>query len=510
VTDDGIALAPRTGESFDLFCDGQHVWSFTPSGNPAHERFVPWPPPMRPYLDGVARFRVEGADGVLYDRETRFGSGGNRIAFRDRAGVPVMIDKWGLIQRPFTGRGHGVVEQMVEVTLDITRILAEECGVHCWVAFGTLLGAAREGAVIGHDSDIDLAYLSDEPTPAAMAVQMFAMARALRRHGMRVLVKNGSFLTVLFSAPDGAAASIDIYTCFYVGDLLHESATVRDRVPRSAIEPLGTILLEGRQVPAPADPEALLVASYGPGWRTPDPSFRHAPGPEVTRRFDGWFGSLMRNRRDWERTLRERRADIGLKPSLFARWAAHRLPSGVPVVEVGSGTGADALELARRGWPVTAVDYARGLQRAAAGRARREGLPVTFEAMNLYDLRDVLTLGALVARRHPGPRALLARGVFGAVDVDGEEAFWLLASMLLRRGGTALLEFERDLPGRPRTAGRGFAKRYPVLSERVEEQARAAGASEVRLELPAARAAAGAPLVRLTARWHPSHQEDPR
>lgn len=494
----GLTLHVGTGDTelaLDVYCDDQHVWSATVPEDSEAPVFVAWPRPMRPFLDGVAVFRIQAGDEVLYDQETRFGAGDGRIAFRDRSGIPIMIDKWGLIQRPFTGRGRGVIEQMVEVTEEIIAILAEECDVHAWIAFGTLLGAARSGEVIGHDSDVDLAYVSRQPTPAAMAVEMFDMTRALRRHGMKVLPKSGSFITVVFPAPDGGSASIDIYTCLYVGDLLHETATVRAAVPRSAIEPLGTMMFEGRPLQAPADPEALLVASYGPNWRTPDPSFKHEPGPEILRRFDGWFGSLMRNRRDWERTLRLAREQEGLAVSDFAAWVAGRLDPDASVVEVGAGLGADALHLAGAGHRVTALDYARGTTRAAAKKARADDLPLSYLSMNLYDLRDVLSQTGLLLAGEAPPTALVARDLLPALGPDATENFWRMAGLLLRRGGTAYLEI---LPGTGPTAG--GARRRRVAAAEVERDARAAGATRIAHET--------GPTERWVLDWAPANRTD--
>ncbi len=495
VDEKGVTLDSVSADSYDVYCDDQHVWSFSP---PQSGSFVPWPEPMRRFLDGVADFRVEAGGRVVYEETTRFGTGTERIAFRDKSGIPIMIDKWGLIQRPFTGRGRGVVDQMVQVSDDIIRILADECGVHAWIAFGTLLGAAREGKVIGHDSDIDLAYLSHRPTPAAMALELYDITRALRRHGMRVLPKSGSFITVVFSAPDGGTASIDLYTVFYVGEHLHETATVRAVVPRSAIEPLTTMTFEGRALQAPADAGAMLEVSYGPGWKVPDPSFKHTPGPEVTERFAGWFGSLMRNRRDSERALRTARQAVGLEASAFADWVAERLPPGVPVIEVGCGLGADALRLGEAGWSVTALDYGRGTFREAARRARRRELPVSFEEVNLYELRETLTAAALLARRTTGPRTLVARHLLGRLDADGAANLWRLAGLLLRGGGTAYLEVEG--PGRAERPPAVKVKRYPVTRASAERAARAAGAVDVEiLPVPDGQGADGG--WRLVAVW---------
>ncbi len=266
VDDDGVHLPPGFEGSVDVHFDDHHAWSFT--AHAGHDRgdevLVGWPKRMRRWLDGRAAVRLVENERELWSGEVVLGAGEGRISFVDKQGVPVMIDKWGLLQRPFSGRDRSAVEQMVDVTEQILEVMREECGIEGWIAFGTLLGAAREGGVIGHDSDIDLAYLSHRETPAEMVQELHDVARALRRDGLHVMDKSGSFITVLFRAPDGAQGSIDVYTCFHVGELLYETATVRAPVPVEAIEPLTTLEFEGRPLPAPADPDRMLSVSYGP------------------------------------------------------------------------------------------------------------------------------------------------------------------------------------------------------------------------------------------------------
>lgn len=511
VDDAGLHLPEGFEGSGDVLFDGHHAWSFTAE---AGSSFVPWPKRMTRWLDGVSQVRVVSGETEVYAGEVSFGSGEGRVRFVDKDGIPVMIDKWGLLQRPFSGRDTRVIEQMVEMTERILEVMESECGVHGWIAFGTLLGAAREGAVIGHDSDVDLAYLSEKATPAEMAVELWDIARALRRHGMRVLNKSAAFITVLFTSPDGGMSSIDIYTCFYVGDLLHETATVRQEVPRSAILPLTELSFEGRMLPAPADPDTMLAVSYGAGWRVPDPSFRHEPGPDITERFDGWFSSLMRQRRDWERHLADAAQEEGHGPSETADWVADRIleasgsggpggPGGVAevrVVELGAGTGQDALRLAERGIRVLALDYARQSLRAPARRAKREDLPADFDHVNLYDLRDVLTRGALVAR-DKARQVLYARDLLETLEPDGAENFWRFASMTMRDGGTAYLEGQALSPAdaAEQRAERGGGRLHPVDPRVLEGRAVRAGGRVVHREgfLDAAAAVSGG----APARW---------
>jgi hypothetical protein len=439
VDDEGLHFGESFSGSFDVFMDDHRVWS---SATDEHRsvRTMPWPKRLRRLLDGTADVRIVSGDEVLFEGTVAFGSGEGRPAFVDPHGIPIFIDKWGLIQRPFSGRREaGVVDAMVDKARQVLAIMHDDCGIDGWISFGTLLGAARDGGVIGHDSDIDLCFLSEQESPSAMIAELWTIGRALRRAGLRVQHKSASFLTVRFKAPDGGLAGLDIYTCFYVDDLFHGTATVRDRVPREAVLPLTELPFEGHLMPAPADPDLLLRASYGPRWRVPDPSFRHLPGPDITQRFDGWFGSLMKWRRDWA-TYNTRGAELGGGPSRFAGWVVPQLEGVDLLIEVGCGAGLDLPAYAESGRRVLGLDYARPRGSGDASDADDdEDERVRTRAFNLEDTRDVLSLGALQARRG-GVQAIAARRLLEALTPETTETFFRFCSMIQRGGGRTYLE----------------------------------------------------------------------
>lgn len=498
----GLTLPSSMQGSYDLYFDDQYVWSFTPSFDDLRgdDFEVPWPNAMKHWLNGTALVSLWEGDQTLWEQEVTLGDGEGRIRFVDPQGIPVMIDKWGLLQRPFSGRGREVVEKMVDLTEEIIDVLGRELDVHCWLAFGSLLGAAREGKVIGHDSDVDLAYLSHQDSVVGMNREMFEITRVLRRHGMRVLNKSGSFVTVLFDAPDGGVGSIDIYTTFYLSGLLHETATVRALVPRDAIEPLGTLEFEGRELPVPADPDTMLEVSYGPNWRVPDPSFQHQPPPSTVDRFDGWFGSLMPNRREWERYGRLNRDRAGDGPTDFGEWALAELPADASVVDIGAGIGLDAVAAARRGARVHALDYARGCFAGARKVSREEELGIDFTDVNLYSHRDAVTKAALVAHTR-GPRVVLAGGLLDSLEERSHDTFYTMLRLLVGRGGTAYLEFAHDLSRwewRPNTGG----ARYEVAPARVRaEVERLGGRVRHSTTIPAGPGTDGMARTRLEVVW---------
>lgn len=486
VDDDGLHLQRGTDCSLDVHFDGWRGWSVAVEDGPGPVT-VPWPKRLAARLDGRALVTVTVDDAEVFRGEVVFGTGEGRVEIVDRFGNPVIIDKWGLTQRIFeTRRETGAVEAMTAMAERVLEVMRDACGLEGWISFGTLLGAARSGSVIGHDSDIDLCFLSEKQTPAEMAVEIWDVARALVDAGISVKHKTASFITVVYDAPDGGEDGIDIYTCFYVGDLLHETATVRERVPRSAVLPLRALEFEGRDMPAPADPDRLLTVSYGPDWRVPDPSFRHLPSREVTDRFDGWFSSVMTHRRDWTQFNGQQGA-AGMRPSPFAHWVVDRLGDaageGLRVLDVGSGSSADLRLYDRVGCKAIGYDYAHPGKHALGGREIDLPETVGRRVLNLLDERDVLTVGALAARQK-GARVVTARRLLEAVPPRSRAQLWRFASMALGEGGRAFVEGVSRSPAACRAAEErtGAPRLWPVDPADVEADVRASGGRVVHRE----------------------------
>jgi hypothetical protein len=426
---EGIRFAEPFSGSLDMSVAGRRVWSFS-SERPVE--LVAWPKNMRRFLTGWADLVLESDGNELFAARVAFDDEDREIRFEDVKGRPVIVDKWGFIQRTFDSRPPEVRTALADSAAEILEVIRRSHGVEGWMSFGTLLGAARSGQAIGHDSDVDLCYLSAKETPAEMTIELWDLARALRAAGMEVVHKTGSFITVEVPTPDGIGNGIDLYTTFILDGLLYETATVRAHVPVSAILPLTTLEFEGRRLPAPADPDALLKVSYGPNWKTPDPSFKHRPGHDIVSRFDGWFGSLWSSRRDW-RAYNANQLKGDRTPSEFASWVSDRLAPGTRVIDVGCGCAGDVDHFARSGFPVLGLDYALPNRRIPQPRRARRAL------LNLYDERDVLTRGALLAR-FPDTQAIYARELLECLAPEARDRFWRLASMTLRRGGRLYVE----------------------------------------------------------------------
>lgn len=127
-------------------------------------------------------------------------------------------------------------------------------------------------------------------------------------------------------------------------------------------------------------------------------------------------------------------------PSPFAQWVREQDPHPHVLVDIGTGTGRDALWFARRGQRVLGLDYAPAAVAQAAATADAERLPATFETFDLYDADQVLTTGARLASSG-APPTLYGRFLLHALEDDGRRNLWRLAEVTLRDGGRMYLEF---------------------------------------------------------------------
>ena len=489
VSDDELGMpgSVTADATYDVLLNGQHVWSLQPERDATEEagRLVaPWPKALRPHLDGLAdvavRDHLTGAV-VGTGRHAFRGRRNRRVTVTDEGGRLLVLDKYNRLVKPMSGQSPELLEQFLDATVRVLDALQDAAGVPAFVCYGTLLGAVRNGEVIGHDNDIDVAYLSRYRFPVDIVRESYRIERTLRDHGFVVRRGSGARLNVKFPLTDGSIRCVDIFTACFVEDVLYMQSDTGFRLPEEVILPLGTVTLHGRQVPAPAQPERLLSETYGPGWRTPDPSFKYETPAWLTRRLNGWFGGLSTHRKHWDGFHAHLASRLPAEPTDFARWVAEEYPSSRPLVDVGSGTGRDALWFARRhGRRVTGWDYSMGAVNRSRRATLRGDVTADFEVVNLYDTRAVLTLGAELSRQ-PEPVDLYARFVMHALDPSGQTNLVRLASMSLRRGGLLFLEF-RTPRDRARTKAFPDHRRYPLRPRAVAAMIRRSGGRVVHRE----------------------------
>lgn len=145
---------------------------------------------------------------------------------------------------------------------------------------GTLLGLVRDGALIGHDDDMDFAVYLGEIRAGDVPEKWLRFKQALCDKGILtdayVTSSSASFKIVTDEV------EIDLFPCWTENSRFSVYPYSLNDVAQNDIFPLkifgDTLFL------APKKPEALLAQSYGENWRIPDPLF-HFNWKRAKKRF---------------------------------------------------------------------------------------------------------------------------------------------------------------------------------------------------------------------------------
>lgn len=157
-------------------------------------------------------------------------------------------------------------------TLDCLRARLDAAGIPWCLLAGTLLGIYRDGEILPHDKDMDLAI------PAAIdrglvleclgASGEFEYRQRFRHwsedtYSMSfVHVNQGTTVDLFFLHPDGEG--------HFIAGVDHPARPMLCRIRRFDFIPHAW---RGRPWPIPSLPERYLEDVYGPRWRQPDPGF---------------------------------------------------------------------------------------------------------------------------------------------------------------------------------------------------------------------------------------------
>ena len=469
----GLHLGGHRERLVDVAFDGRRIWSFwlRRDGEPTEDgTVVRWPKPLRPFLDGVTELTLTdpGSGSVLFAETVQLGESGDRIEVVNAAGRPLSLDKSLKLVETFDTRDATQVEPLLDAIDEVLGAL-RKAGLDAFLAYGTALGAIRDGGLIGHDSDADLGYVSAYDHPVDVIRESFRVQRALTDMGYRVTRYSAIALKVHVLESDGLDRGLDVFGGFMREGTLYLMGEIAVPFRREWIYPLGTASLEGREFPVPANADKFLTATYGPRWRVPDPAYKFTTPASTIELFNGWFRGMRTGRAGWH-GYHKRTAHHTSSVSAVARQVAERHPDLATYVDIGCGRGTDVAWFADRGVHAVGLDFQPYAYEAEAER-RADDPRVTFQLFNLLELRHVLAVPAWIARM-PGPRAVGCVHVIERLGRRGRLNM-LRASRMMLAGtdGTLHLQFlsEKGRDGYARRTGARKPLDPAIVLAEVEE-----------------------------------------
>ncbi len=143
---------------------------------------------------------------------------------------------------------------------------------------GTLLGVVRDGKLIEHDDDIDLAVELSAKTQKEAAAEWIEIRDLLEKMDLfdHEANKNPTIHKLTSKEVNGRFVEIDLFPLWYQDTDEGERAWLyphtRGELKREDIFPLKACDVSGLMLPAV--PEKMLALNYGENWQTPDPLWR--------------------------------------------------------------------------------------------------------------------------------------------------------------------------------------------------------------------------------------------
>lgn len=368
-----------------------------------------------PVTDGgrdLADLRHRLAAGEVFDRSGRL----QLSKTLDTAWQAGVLDLYDRLRRHLAGEGHDLV-----------------------LAYGTLLGAVREGGFIGHDLDFDAAFVSRHRDAAAAARDLRRLAFELIDAGFGVSARPTSLTVTDLERPGVLIQLFHLY--------VDESGTLQfphgiaGQGNIGAWEATTEIDFADGKALVPAGAEQVLEHVYGTDWRTPNPAFSWA-SERTAQAVDGFLPAAVVEEIYWAGFYARTTYTTG---STFQQLVQSRADVPGTIVDIGCGDGRDSYAFAAAGRPkVTGLDRSHVGVRQAARKAEQLGYAgLGFTAC---DVGDAPKLRATLrgARSGDEPMTFYLRFFLHSIPEDVQRTLLGVVAECSRPGDYFAAEFRTD------------------------------------------------------------------
>lgn len=339
----------------------------------------------------------------------------------------------------------------------VRELVRETLGYDVFLAYGSLLGAVREGGVIGHDSDFDSAYVS-RYADARAAAELQELAFMLVERGFDI---DGMRTSLHIHDVTDRAARIDLFHLYF-----DESATlqfpfgVAGTTEISASDWQGTKEIDfcGARALMPVNADQFVEHIYGAEWRTPQIGFDWKRD-RTKRDMKGFLPASIGEEVYWSNFYMRNEFDSG---STFFEAVDARSDTPTTVLDVGCGDGRDGLAFGKAGRTVLGLDRSVVGVRHASRRAAEMGLHgrVRFATCDVADADAFTEHVTHLTRDTDRPLLFYLRFLLNSLSEQAQDTLMTAICEAARAGDMFAAEFRTNDDKDLKKAFRKHYRRY--------------------------------------------------
>jgi phosphorylcholine metabolism protein LicD len=165
----------------------------------------------------------------------------------------------------FSQRSENYKTILSKEMMNITSFFKQTFNLDIYLIFGTLLGAIREKDFIGHDYDVDLAYISNFKTKKNVIKEFVNICDILNKN--KLLIKRKGVGQLHCKSLENKM-KFDIWTSYQVSENEIDLKPIDFLIPTTVILPLKTIMFRKFSFNIPNKSTELMNLLYK-DWETP-------------------------------------------------------------------------------------------------------------------------------------------------------------------------------------------------------------------------------------------------
>jgi hypothetical protein len=178
----------------------------------------------------------------------------------------LIITNHGYLEDSFASAPHDEIWAGVGRHMQILG----DAGFKVFLNSGTLLGLTRDGKLIEHDNDIDLAIILQAESEDEAIIEWKNLPEKLTKLG--IFLEGSQDYNGFMRLKPVAGFDVDIFPGWFSKDKVFVYPHTFGELTPAEVYPFKTCKITGLNLPS--EPEKMLEINYGPGWKVPDQLFK--------------------------------------------------------------------------------------------------------------------------------------------------------------------------------------------------------------------------------------------